>query len=91
VVTGDRLTHWDVQDNFGEPAPIVREVSSGASDPMAISIVPFESLFLGFAEACRTGKTPLSDGEEGYRALQLVSSNYDWCRSRSPVEIAEEF
>jgi UDP-N-acetyl-2-amino-2-deoxyglucuronate dehydrogenase len=90
VITGDKLTTWDVQDDPGEDAPIVSEVASGASDPMAISVLPFERQFLDFAKACQTGAKPLMSAEEGYRALQLVSSIYDSCRSNLPVNIPAE-
>ena len=46
------------------------DVASGASDPMAISLEPFERQFLDFGEAIRTGRKPGS-GEEGYQALEL--------------------
>ena len=87
IITGDKLTTWDVQDDAGEDAPIVSEVASGASDPMAISVLPFERQFLDFAKACETGGKPLMTAEDGYRALQLVSSIYDSCRSNLPVNI----
>ena len=87
VITGDKLTTWDVRDDEGEPASIVAQGASGASDPMAISIVPFERQFLDFAEAIREGRPPLSSGEDGYRALELVTSIYDSCRKKQPVEI----
>ncbi len=73
IITGDKLTHWDVQDDTGEPAPIVADVASGASDPMAISVAPFERQFQDFAAACASGRRPLIAGEDGYRALQLVT------------------
>ena len=38
------------------PAPLERDVASGASDPMAISLAPFERQFLDFGEAIRTGQ-----------------------------------
>jgi predicted dehydrogenase len=41
IITGDKLTTWDVQDDGGEAAPLARDISSGAADPMAISLVPF--------------------------------------------------
>jgi len=81
VVTGDRLTAWEAQDDTGEPAPMARDVASGASDPMAISLDPFERQFLDFAEAIRTGRPPLVGGEEGYQALQLVDAIYRSCRT----------
>lgn len=88
-ITGDKLTTWNVREDSGEPAPLTTEVASGASDPMAISVVPFERQFLDFAEACQQGHTPLSSGREGYRALQLVLSAYESSRTSHPVSIAQ--
>src|SRR5580698_66277 len=79
IVTGDQLTTWDVQDDSGEPAPLAQLAKSGASDPMAISLTPFERQLADFGEACKTGKPAASSGIEGYRALQLVRSIYDSC------------
>jgi predicted dehydrogenase len=87
VVSGDKLTTWDVQNDEGEPAPLEREVASGASDPMAISLAPFERQFLDFGEAIRTGGKPLSSGEDGYRALEAVISIYESCRHGRPMEL----
>ncbi len=87
IITGDKLTAWDVQDDSGEPAPVDRNVASGASDPMAISLVPFERQFLDFGEAIRTGRKPLVSGEEGYRALELVVSIYTSCREGRKVTL----
>jgi UDP-N-acetyl-2-amino-2-deoxyglucuronate dehydrogenase len=88
VITGDKLTTWDVQNDTGDPAPVAREVaSSGASDPMAISLAPFERQFRDFGEACRTGRPPLVAGIDGYRALQLVLGVYQSCREGRKVSI----
>jgi predicted dehydrogenase len=87
IITGDKLTHWDVQDDSGEAAPIVSQGASGASDPMAISVLPFERQFQDFAAACDSGNRPLIGGEEGYRALQVVTAIYDSCRSNEPVNL----
>src|SRR5579885_220224 len=87
VISGDKLTGWDVQDDHGEPAPVQKEVMSGASDPMAISLTPFERQFLDFGEAIKTGRQPLVSGEDGYRALELVISIYDSCREGRKVRL----
>jgi UDP-N-acetyl-2-amino-2-deoxyglucuronate dehydrogenase len=87
IITGDKLTTWDVQDDSGEDVPIVSVVASGASDPMAISAAPFERQLLDFGRACQTGVLPLVSGEDGYRALQLVTSIYESCREGQPVDI----
>jgi predicted dehydrogenase len=87
VITGDKLTTWDVANDSGAPAPVDREVSSGASDPMAISLTPFERQFLDFGEAIRTGRPPLVSGIDGYRALEVVSGVYTSCREGRKVSI----
>jgi predicted dehydrogenase len=88
IVTGDQLTTWDVRDDSGEPAPISGQAKSGASDPMAISLTPFERQLADFGEACKTGRMPVSSGVDGYRALQLVRSIYDSCAEGRKVQIA---
>lgn len=81
MISGDRLTTWDVQDDTGAPAPLAKDVASGASDPMAISLAPFERQFLDFAAAIEQGRPPMVSGEEGYRALELVLTVYESCRT----------
>jgi predicted dehydrogenase len=88
IVTGDQLTTWDVQDDSGEPAPISQQAKSGASDPMAISLTPFERQFADFGEACKEGRPSSSSGAEGYRALQLVRSIYRSCSEGKKIAIA---
>jgi predicted dehydrogenase len=85
IVTGDRLTSWDVQDDSGEPPPLSSNVASGASDPLAISLEPFERQFLDFGEAVKTKGRPLVSGEDGLDALALVDAVYRSCRSGQPV------
>jgi len=87
IVTGDQLTTWDVRDDEGEPAPISQQAKSGASDPMAISLTPFERQLADFGEACKNGRKPASSGIDGYRALQLVRSIYTSCAEGRKVEI----
>jgi predicted dehydrogenase len=85
ILTGDKLTAWDVQDDAGEPAPVESTVKSGASDPMAIPVTPLERQFEDFAAAIRSGAPPLVSGEEGYRALELVQAVYRSCREGQKV------
>lgn len=88
VITGDKLTKWDVMNDEGEPAPVESETMSGASDPMAIPLTPFERQFEDFADAIRNKRAPVTSGEAGYQALQLVTSIYQSCRDGRPVAIA---
>ncbi len=87
VITGDRLTQWMVEDDRGERPPVAAPAASGASDPMAISLAPFERQFLDFGEAVRNGRLPLVSGQEGYRALELVDAIYRSCRQGSKVQV----
>jgi len=80
VISGDKLTVWDIEGDSGEAPPLFRDVRSGSSDPMAIPLEPFERQFRDFGEAIRTGRKPVVSGEEGYRALELVLSVYQSCR-----------
>ena len=89
IVTGDQLTTWDVRGDQGEPAPISGQAKSGASDPMAISLTPFERQLADFGEACKRGRPPASSGVDGYRALQLVRSIYTSCAEGRKVQIAQ--
>jgi predicted dehydrogenase len=50
---------------------------------MAISVTSFERQFLDFADAIRSDREPLVNGEEGYRALELVLNIYDSCRQNA--------
>jgi UDP-N-acetyl-2-amino-2-deoxyglucuronate dehydrogenase len=88
VVTGDKLTAWDIQDDHGEPAPIATEVASGASDPMAISLTPFERQFMDFGDAIKNKRRPRISGEEGLAALEIVDAIYRSCRTGARVELA---
>jgi UDP-N-acetyl-2-amino-2-deoxyglucuronate dehydrogenase len=85
IISGDKLTTWDVEGESDSDAPVERDVASGASDPMAISLAPFERQFLDFGDAIRENRQPLVSGEEGYRALELVEAIYQSCREGSKV------
>jgi UDP-N-acetyl-2-amino-2-deoxyglucuronate dehydrogenase len=87
IITGDKLTTWSVDQDFGDPAPTASPAVSGASDPMAISVVPFERQMLDFGRACRENRLPECSGVDGFRALQLVQSIYEACRQGHPVGI----
>lgn len=93
VIAGDRLTKWDVLEdeeaNRVDPAPIASNIASGASDPMAISLTPFERQFEDFAQAIRDRRKPLVDGVEGYRALAVVLGIYQSCRENKRISLVE--
>jgi predicted dehydrogenase len=87
TITGDHLTAWDVEGDAGGDAPISTSIDSGAADPMAISLEPIKRQFLDFGTAVKNKTKPLVDGEEGYRALQIVLGVYDSARSGKVVNL----
>lgn len=87
IVSGDKLTTWDVENDAGEPAPLAQDIASGASDPMATALPPFERQFLDFGAAIESGRRPLSTGEDGYNALRIVTSIYESCRTGCTVKL----
>jgi predicted dehydrogenase len=87
IMTGDKLTTWDVQDDAGEAAPVSEQAQSGASDPAAISTIPFERQLSDFGEACKAGRAPSCSGVEGYKALQLVEGIYTSCAEGRKVQL----
>jgi UDP-N-acetyl-2-amino-2-deoxyglucuronate dehydrogenase len=91
IISGDRLTTWDVQNdderNAADPAPIEHDVASGSSDPMSIRLTSFERQFQDFADSIRTGREPVVNGEEGYRALEVVLGIYQSCRENRSVQL----
>lgn len=87
IITGDHLTAWDVQGDTGADAPVSTSIDSGAADPMAISLEPIKRQFLDFGSAVKNKTKPLVDGEEGFRALQIVLGVYDSARSGKVVSL----
>jgi UDP-N-acetyl-2-amino-2-deoxyglucuronate dehydrogenase len=87
VITGDKLTTWDVKDDAGPPAPVASSVKSGSSDPMAISLEPFERQFLDFGDAIASKRAPLVSGEEGLHALEIVDAIYRSCRTGEKITL----
>jgi predicted dehydrogenase len=92
VVSGDKLTAWQVLDdeaaNLQDPAPLAGPGGlSGSSDPMSIPLTAFERQLREFGEALQAGREPSTSGEAGYRALDLVASVYDGCRSGARVQL----
>ena len=75
-------------DDDGEAPPLATDLASGASDPLAISLEPFERQFRDFAGAIESGGRPMVSGDEGYAALEIVDAIYRSCRTSAPVSLA---
>jgi UDP-N-acetyl-2-amino-2-deoxyglucuronate dehydrogenase len=88
ILVGDNLTVWDVRDDSGEGVCIEKGGLAGSSNPLAISLAPFERQFLDFGEAIRGGRKPLVSGEEGYHALEVVLAAYRCCREKTTISLS---
>ena len=89
IITGDRLTAWQVEGDPGDDAPLsAGSDDSGASAPMAIPIENLQRGFADFAAAVEAGREPLITGDEGYHALAIVLGVYDAARSGRWVTLA---
>src|ERR1700722_9683002 len=87
VITGDKLTAWQGEDEVGYPALVSHDYLPSSSDPMATALAPFERQFIDFGEAIRSGRKPLSSGADGYRALEVVTAIYESCRKGTVVSL----
>jgi UDP-N-acetyl-2-amino-2-deoxyglucuronate dehydrogenase len=87
IISGDKLTAWQVENDSGEPAPISYDYATAATDPMATALAPFERQFIDFGEAIRDGRKPVSSGQDGYRALEVVTAIYESCRKGCVVTL----
>ena len=87
VISGDKLTAWQVEADCGAPPPLGGDPISSRFDPMATPLAPFERQFRDFADAIANSRKPLSSGEGGYRALQAVLAIYESCRTGQVVRV----
>ncbi len=63
------------------------KVSSGAARPMDISATAHIAQFQDFAAAIREHRTPLVDGREGRRAVELIEAIYRSARADVPISL----
>ncbi|NTU62024.1 MAG: Gfo/Idh/MocA family oxidoreductase [Chloroflexi bacterium] len=63
-------------------------VSSGATNPMDISVAGHAAVFQDFTEAIRQGRRPLIDGHEGRRSVQLVEAIYRSALSGGAISLS---
>ncbi len=88
ILSANRLVSWDIKHDSAEPPPLESPSATGASDPMAISLTPFERQFQNFAKAISCRTRPLVSGEDGYEALELTLALYESCKRGQPVSLS---
>jgi UDP-N-acetyl-2-amino-2-deoxyglucuronate dehydrogenase len=63
------------------------EAISGAGGPMTTNAAPHTALYQDFAAAIRENRSPLVDGREGRRSLEVVEAVYQSARSGAAVAL----
>lgn len=93
VLVDDAVASW--YEN-GEESPAEemlrmygpKEMSGAASDPMAISFDNHQRQLEDFVRAVREGRSPLVDGVEGMRAVEVVRAIYRSAQTGERVRLA---
>lgn len=76
VLDGDNISVWSLRDGSPCPAPPAAEVSNGSAHPMAIDCEGHRRIMADFAESILARRSPVVDGTEGRRSLELVRRIY---------------
>ena len=88
VLLDDEVAEWDLRD--GTPAP-AREVSAATAAARATHVMAdhrwHQRQIEAFADAVNAGDTPLVDGREGLRSLELVLAVYASARKGAAVDV----
>ena len=98
IVEQDDILLWDFKDKDRRDASIRKkfgrgnETSGGASDPKAISHVGHREQLKDFLKAIDTGGTPLVDGREGRKSVELILAIYQsaWTGKRVALPLKRD-
>ena len=88
VLTGGQISTWSVREELCPPPLLHKQSASGASDPSAIDLKPFERQMKNFVGAIESGRQPMVNGESGYKILSTVVALYESCRTGRPAQPA---
>jgi len=80
IIRADLLTPLEI-----EPAP--ENKNQSASSPVISDVSGHKKILADFLQAIATDGTPLCDGREGRRSLELVEAIYESARTGDPVNI----
>jgi len=88
---GNDITAWNLTDTGEEEEALSRlkgrDLSNGASDPMALDISGHRRQMEDLIVAIRQDRPPMIDGAEGLKALELVLAIYRSAREKTLVEL----
>ncbi len=91
ILDGNDITTWKLKETGEEEEALSRlserDLSNGASDPMALDISGHRRQMEDLLEAIQQNRAPLIDGSEGLKALKLVLAIYRSAREKQLVEL----
>jgi predicted dehydrogenase len=93
VLEETSLKAWTFAEERAEDEQIRRRfapregVQGGAADPAAISFVGHQRQFEQFLDALEAGKSPLTDGPEARKAVEIILAIYRSAREGKPVAL----
>ena len=98
IVEQDSIKLWEFAEPQPEDAALLREfgaasaVSGGAGDPKAISHAGHRRQFEDLLQAIKTGTTPLVDGREGRKSVEIILAIYqsNWTGQRVTLPLTSD-
>jgi predicted dehydrogenase len=94
ILEEEDLVQWDFLEPTEEDAQIREEMrgqtetGGGAADPAAIGHHGHQTLFADFAAAVADGRTPLIDGHEGRKSVEVIEAVYRSAREGRAVQLS---
>jgi predicted dehydrogenase len=91
ILDGNDIAVWNLTDTGEEEEALSRlkerDLSNGASDPMALDTSGHRRQMEDLIAAIRQDRPPMIDGAEGLKALELVLAIYRSAREKVLVEL----
>jgi UDP-N-acetyl-2-amino-2-deoxyglucuronate dehydrogenase len=91
ILDGNDIATWKLTETGQEEEELARlkdrDLSNGASDPMALDTTSHRRQIEDFIQAIQHRRSPLIDGAEGLKALELVLAIYRSGREKKAVEL----
>jgi predicted dehydrogenase len=85
LVENDRLIKADLQKPLDLPPQDAGNTNASASSPVISDVRGHRAVLEDFLSAIRTNGTPLCDGREGRRSVELVEAIYKASRTGQAV------
>ena len=88
VIESDRIVSLDLKNPPPEPPPEdAGNTNAAASSPVVSDVRGHRRVIENFIASIRTGATPLCDGRDGRRSVELVEAIYAAARTGAPVTL----